>query len=39
MESDALGKTEPKYRTEIRARWTKQNLYFLFGCPYDELVK
>ena len=37
MESDALGKNEPKYRTEIRARWTKQNLYFLFVCPYEEL--
>ena len=30
MESDALGKPEPKYRTEIRTRWTKQNLYFFF---------
>jgi hypothetical protein len=37
MESNALGKTEPKYRTEIRTRWTKQNLYFLFVCPYEEL--
>src|SRR5580692_6802157 len=37
MESDALGRTEPKYRTEIRTRWTKQNLYFLFVCPYEEL--
>jgi hypothetical protein len=37
MESDALGKPEPKYRTEIRTRWTKQNLYFLFVCPYEEL--
>jgi hypothetical protein len=37
MESDAFGKTEPKYRTEIRTRWTKQNLYFLFVCPYEEL--
>jgi len=36
MESDALGKPEPKYRTEIRTRWTKQNLYFLFVCPYEE---
>jgi hypothetical protein len=37
MESDALGKAEPKYRTEIRTRWTKQNLYILFVCPYEEL--
>lgn len=26
MKSDALGKTEPKYRTEIRARWTAEPL-------------
>ena len=37
MESNALGKTEPKYRTEIRTRWTKGNIYFLFVCPYEEL--
>ena len=37
MESNALGKPEPKYRTEIRTRWTKSNLYFLFVCPYEEL--
>src|SRR5437588_755413 len=23
--------------TEIRSRWTKQNLYLLYTCPYDEL--
>ncbi len=22
-------------RTEVRTRWTAQNLYFLFVCPYD----
>lgn len=27
----------PRYRTEIRTRWTKNNLYFLFVCPYEEL--
>ena len=37
MEGDAHGKPEPKYRTEIRTRWTKQNLYILFVCPYEEL--
>lgn len=37
MELNALGKAEPKYRTEIRTRWTKNNLYFLFICPYEEL--
>ena len=37
MELNALGKAESKYRTEIRTRWTKDNLYFLFVCPYEEL--
>jgi len=37
MESDTYGKAHPKYRTEIRTRWTKQNLYILFVCPYQEL--
>jgi hypothetical protein len=27
----------PAYRTEIRSRWTKSNLYVLFACPYEEL--
>jgi len=37
MDADAHGKRDPKYRTEIRTRWTRQNLYFLFVCPYEEL--
>ena len=37
IEADALGKPEPKYRTEIRTRWTKNNLYILFMCPYQKL--
>lgn len=37
IELDALGKPEPKYRTEVRTRWTKKNLYILFICPYEEL--
>jgi hypothetical protein len=37
MDADAQGQRDPKYRTEIRTRWTKQNLYFLFVCPYEEL--
>ena len=36
-ESDTYGKPLPAYRTEIRSRWTKSNLYFLFICPYDTL--
>jgi hypothetical protein len=37
METDARGTSEPKYRTELRTRWTKRNLYILFICPYEEL--
>jgi len=37
MENDAHGKAEPKYRTEIRTRWTTRNVYILFVCPYEEL--
>jgi Carbohydrate family 9 binding domain-like len=37
MDADAQGKRDPKYRTEMRTRWTKQNLYFLFVCPYEQL--
>jgi len=25
------------HRTEIRSRWTKEHLYFLFLCPYEQL--
>jgi hypothetical protein len=37
MEKDNFGKTVPRYRTEVRTRWTKNNLYFLFACPYEQL--
>lgn len=37
MDSDPHGKADPKYRTEIRTRWTSQNLYLLFICPYEQL--
>jgi hypothetical protein len=37
MEKDNLGKIVPHYRTEVHARWTKNNLYFLFICPYEQL--
>lgn len=36
-ENDQFGKIVPNHRTEVRSRWTKQNLYFLFICPYEEL--
>lgn len=31
------GKTLGADRMEVRSRWTKDYLYFLFACPYDEL--
>jgi len=37
MDSNTHGKLDPSYRTEIRIRWTSQNLYLLFICPYEEL--
>ena len=37
MEKDTFGKPVPRYRTEVRTRWTKDNLYFLFICPYEQL--
>jgi cellulose/xylan binding protein with CBM9 domain len=36
-ERDRYGRPLPRYRTEIRSRWTKNNLYFLFICRYDTL--
>ncbi len=36
-ERDTFGKPLPRYRTEIHSRWTKNNLYFLFICPYEKL--
>jgi hypothetical protein len=32
-----FGELRERYRTEIRSRWTDNNLYFLFVCPYEEL--
>jgi hypothetical protein len=37
MEKDPFGKDVPGYHTEVRSRWTKDNLYFLFICPYEQL--
>jgi hypothetical protein len=37
MEQDPHGKLVPRYRSEVRTRWSKRNLYFLFICPYEEL--
>ncbi len=34
---DKSGESVPGRPTEIRARWTKENLFLLYICPYDEL--
>jgi len=31
------GEAEMEYRTEVRSRWTKGAIYFLFSCPYKQL--
>jgi hypothetical protein len=31
------GQPETDYRTEVRSRWTKNAIYFLFSCPYKQL--
>lgn len=31
------GKPVPGHQTEIRSRWTKDNLYLLYICPFEEL--
>lgn len=36
-EVDTQGTVVPGYRTEVRSRWTKGNLYLLYVCPYEEL--
>jgi hypothetical protein len=37
IEKDTFGKPVPRYRTEVRSRWTRDNLYFSFICPYEQL--
>ena len=37
MENGPKGEAHPDHRTEVRSRWTKDNVYFLFICPYQEL--
>jgi hypothetical protein len=34
---DYLGQPIPGPPTEIRSRWTREHLYLLYICPYDEL--
>jgi hypothetical protein len=35
--NDNLGNSVPNHETEILLRWTYENLYLLFICPYQEL--
>jgi hypothetical protein len=34
---DTSGNPVPGHRTEIRSRWTGENLFFLFICPFEQL--
>ena len=36
-EVDTSGHPLPEYRTEIRTRWSHDNLYLLYICPYKNL--
>jgi hypothetical protein len=35
--TDKAGQPVPGAPMEIRSRWTNENLYLLYTCPYDEL--
>jgi len=37
LENDSRGNPVPGFRTEVRSRWTAENLYFLFISAYEEL--
>jgi hypothetical protein len=37
MERGPKGEPVPGHRSEVRSRWTSDNVYFLFICPYQEL--
>ena len=37
MNLDNYGREVPSHRTRVLSRWTEQNLYFLFVCPYLRL--
>ncbi|MGD0913257.1 MAG: hypothetical protein ABR928_15305, partial [Terracidiphilus sp.] len=36
-ESDNWGHLVSAYRTKVSSRWTTNNLYLLYECPYEEL--
>ena len=35
--TDNWGRPVAGYRTKVSSRWTRNNLYLLFECPYEEL--
>jgi len=37
LEKDRFGRIVPQFHGTVRTRWTKNNLYFLFVNPYEEL--
>jgi hypothetical protein len=37
IDADIRGNPQPRYRTTVRSRWTIENLYVFFECPYEEL--
>src|SRR5947209_17132267 len=37
MDHGPKGDPVPGHRTEVRSRWTQDNVYFLFICPYETL--
>jgi hypothetical protein len=37
VEKERFGKVTPRFRTEVRTRWTNNYLYLLFACPYEKL--
>jgi hypothetical protein len=38
IERSVLGPEMPKFRAEVRSRWTRGNVYFLFAGPYEEIT-
>lgn len=38
IERSILGPAVPQYRAEVRSRWTKNHVYFLFSGPYQKLT-
>jgi hypothetical protein len=38
IEKSVLGPAMPEFRAEVRSRWTKEYIYFLFIGPYQKLT-